>query len=203
MAGGEGGGDARAALDVAMERYAEGDAAAFGTVYDLLAPRLLAYFARQTRDRALAEDLTQQTLLQMHRARQTFVPGSAVTPWAFAIGRRLLIDSYRRRKHERRLVRDGGEEAASDARISLEGSPDEVFAANQMAARVSARIEALPEAQRVAYQLVRDDGLTMTEAAQVLGTSASAVKQRVFRTYEALRTTLGFGEGSDAGGSDS
>ena len=45
----------------------------------------------------------QQTLLQMHRARGSFIPGAAVMPWAFAIARRLIIDGARRRRIERRL----------------------------------------------------------------------------------------------------
>src|SRR5262245_58232460 len=87
-----------AALTEAMDRHADGDAAAFRTIYDLLVPRLKAFFS--TRDPSRAEDLVQQTLLQIHRARQTFVRGSDVYPWAYAIGRRLLIDAHRRKKFE-------------------------------------------------------------------------------------------------------
>src|SRR5689334_6443221 len=83
-----------------MNRYADGDAAAFQEVYDLVIPRLEALFHRRTRDRGCAEDLVQQTLLQVHRARRSFVRGSDVIPWIYAIGRRLLIDSRRRRRNE-------------------------------------------------------------------------------------------------------
>src|SRR5215470_9959828 len=84
--------------DAAMERYADGDAAAFAIVYDALAPRLLGLLRRQAPQ--YAEDLVQQTFFQMHLARGTFVRGAQVRPWAFAIARRLLIDRIRRRKHE-------------------------------------------------------------------------------------------------------
>src|SRR3981081_1794597 len=68
--------------DRAMERDAAGDDTAFGLVYDALAPRLYRYLVRQTRDRARAEDLLQQTLLHIHRARDRFIPGKEVSPWA-------------------------------------------------------------------------------------------------------------------------
>ena len=64
---------ARAEADVAMERYAGGDDASFGLVYDALAPRLFGYLLRQTRQRARAEDLLQQTMLHIHRARASFI----------------------------------------------------------------------------------------------------------------------------------
>ena len=83
------------AASAAMDRYACGQDAAFSDLYDLLAPRLSAFIGRRTRDRALAEDLVQQTFLQMHTARSHFCSGADVTPWAFAIARRLLIDTIR------------------------------------------------------------------------------------------------------------
>ena len=64
--------------DAAMDRYAGGDDTAFSDLYDLLAPRLYGYFLRQTRDADLADDLTQQTLLKIHRARGQFLRGAAV-----------------------------------------------------------------------------------------------------------------------------
>ncbi|HEY4156902.1 MAG TPA: sigma factor, partial [Polyangiaceae bacterium] len=73
-----------AVIDLAMERYAAGDDAAFALLYDSLAPRILGYLARRTRDRADAEDILQQTMLHVHRSREAFIPGSEVAPWAFA-----------------------------------------------------------------------------------------------------------------------
>src|SRR5215468_3689874 len=89
--------------DAAMERYARGDEAAFAELYDAIAPRLLGFLRKATRDAAAAEDLMQQTFLHMHRARGSFIPGAPVLPWAFAIARRLLTDQARRRRVERRL----------------------------------------------------------------------------------------------------
>ncbi len=92
--------------DAAMERYANGDEAAFAELYDAVAPRLLGFLRKALRDDSAAEDLMQQALLQIHRARGSFIPGAPVIPWAFAIARRLIIDSARRRRIERRLFAD-------------------------------------------------------------------------------------------------
>ncbi len=184
----------RSPLTAAMDRYADGDAAAFQDVYDLVAARLEAFFLRSTRDRGAAQDLVQQTLLQVHRARETFVRGSDAIPWIFAIGRRLLIDAQRRGKREVFFATHEQAAEALDARVSLDGSPDELCETRELATRAHAELVRLPEPQRAAYELVRLDGLSIAEAAEVLGTTAAAVKQRLYRAHEALRGALGIGD---------
>jgi RNA polymerase sigma-70 factor (ECF subfamily) len=177
---------ARAEVDVAMERYAAGDDAAYAAVYDALAPRLFGYLMRQTREQARAEDILQQTLLQIHRARSSFIPGAEVMPWAFAIARRLLVDSVRRGRRE--VLSADGE---PDPGASREPAADEIAQARQLARRLEVELSKLPPAQRVAFELVKNEGLSMAEAAQVLGTTVAAVKLRAHRAYEALRSALG------------
>ena len=186
--------DARSALTAAMDRHADGDEAAFGEVYDLLTPRLHGFFVRQTRDHARAEDLVQQTLLQMHAHRDSFVRGSDVVPWAFAIGRRLMIDARRRTKKEVLFATAEDDAAALDGRVSRDSGPEDVAAARQLAFEVERELSRLPEAQRTAYTLLRDDGLSVAQAAEVLGTTQTAVKLRAHRVYEALRAVLGAAE---------
>src|SRR5262245_61205531 len=86
--------------DAAMERYANGDNAAFAELYDAIAPRLVGFLRKATRDGVATEDLMQQTFLQIHRARGSFIPGAPVMPWALAIAKRLMIDGARRQRVE-------------------------------------------------------------------------------------------------------
>jgi RNA polymerase sigma-70 factor (ECF subfamily) len=172
--------------DTAMERYAAGDEAAFGLVYDMLAPRLYGYLYRQTRDRARSEDLLQQTLLHMHRARERFIPGAEVTPWAFAIARRLLVDTLRRGKREV-LAEDG----MPDPGASGAPGADDLLQARELHDRMERVLADLPPAQRVAFELLKKEGLSVAEAAAVLGTTVAAVKLRAHRAYAALRGALG------------
>jgi RNA polymerase sigma-70 factor, ECF subfamily len=177
------------AASSAMERYACGDARAFVVLYDLLEPRLSSFLSRRTRDPSHAEDLVQQTFLHIHRARSQFSAGSDVVPWAFAIARRLFIDSIRR--HVRECFSE--DQPVDEQRDSTppEESPDVLAGRQRLARRIDEELARLPEAQRVAFELVQRDGLSMAETAQVLGTTVAAVKLRAFRTYEALRAVLG------------
>jgi RNA polymerase sigma-70 factor (ECF subfamily) len=172
--------------DAAMTRYAAGEEAAFAIVYDELSPRLYGFLLRQTRDVARAEDVLQQTFLHMHRARDTFVRGSEVLPWAFAITRHALADSFRRGPRE--ILLDG---EPRDDRPAPGPGADELVAAQELARRIQEVLARLPEVQRVAFELVKQEGLSLAEAAQVLGTTVTAVKLRTHRAYEALRAVLG------------
>jgi RNA polymerase sigma-70 factor (ECF subfamily) len=180
----------RIALNDAMNRYADGDDAAFGEVYDGIAPRLLSFFMNQVRDTPRAEDLVQQTLLQLHAARRNYVLGSDVLPWAFAIGRNVLIDW--RRKHRREVLFSTAEDndAATDRHIERGLVPDGMAATKQLADLIRTEFHQLPESQRTAFDLVRGEGLSVAETAQVLGTTPMAIKLRVHRVCEALRAVL-------------
>ena len=183
----------RTPADMAMERYAAGDDAAFGLVYDALAPRLYGYLLRQTHDRARAEDLLQQTLLHIHRGRDRFIPGAEVTPWAFAIARRLLVDSVRRSKRE--VLTATGE----TDQPSTGPTADDLLHVSELTARVQDVLARLPPSQRAAFELIKHEGLSVAEAAAVLGTTVAAVKLRAHRAYEALRSALGDVAGLEGG----
>jgi len=178
--------------DAAMERYSNGDDTAFSDLYDALAPRLLGYLRKATRDGAAAEDLMQQTLLHMHRARGSFIPGARVMPWAFAIARRQLTDRIRRHRLERRLFSDvelDDEWMASDPGTASAGA-DEIAEVQRLQRQLQERLDALPDAQRAAYKLLHEEGLTLKGAAAELGTSVSVVKARARRAYQALRAVF-------------
>ena len=182
--------------NAAMDRYAAGDASAFPELYDALAPRLFQYLLKLARgDRARAEDLLQQTFLRMHDARGRFVSGSAVVPWAYAIARRLFVDAVRRDRKEdlSGLADDLVAGTASDG-----PTPEADVEARRMAVELAAELERLPANQREAFLLVRDEGLSMAEAALVLGTTVAGVKLRASRAYKALRAVLAL-QGSGPG----
>lgn len=185
-------GASRSALDRAMDRYADGDDAAFAVVFDELAPRLHRFALRETRSASAAEDVVQQALLQIHAARTRFVRGAAVLPWAYAIAGRLLIDGRRRAWREVPLPERGGGEAPGSAEPASEaGGADEALDVRRRDAELRGDLAALPEKLRRPFELVRLEGLTVAEAAEVLGISRGMVKIRAHRAGLALRAADG------------
>ena len=124
---------------------------------------------------------------QLHDARGRFLPGADVVPWAYAIARRLFIDGTRRRKRDH--LHDEYDEERSAAQNTAP-SGQAVAEARELSEALRAKLDALPPLQREAFRLVREEGLSMAEAAEVLGTTAAAVKLRAHRAYESLREVL-------------
>jgi RNA polymerase sigma-70 factor (ECF subfamily) len=86
-------------------------------------------------------------------------------------------------------VDDVGPVGVSPARTA--DRPEQVLEAQQLARRLAGALSRLPDSQRTAFELLKQDGLTLAEAAEVLGVTVTAVKLRAHRAYESLRAVLG------------
>jgi RNA polymerase sigma-70 factor, ECF subfamily len=173
-------------LDGIMERCATGDGRAFDELYRRGAQRIRGFLVRLSGDAALADDLTQETFVRIHRARGSFDAGAAALPWMFAIARNAFLD-HTRREQVRRASRA---HVSQPREAALDTQGDAVLAAREMLVVVRETLDALPMLQREAFVLIRFEGLSISEAAQILGASEAAVKVRAFRAYEALREAL-------------
>ena len=162
-----------------MEAYVAGSAEAFGLLYDQISPRLFGYLLRLTGQRDRAEDLLQVTFAKLHRARKSYLLGAPVLPWTFAIARRAFLDERRRRKSRR-------EDLSADGTLP----EPESEAPPAVSDALEAALRRLPENYREAIILTKLTGLSVAEAAQVLGTTPTAVKLRVHRGYNELRSSL-------------
>jgi RNA polymerase sigma-70 factor, ECF subfamily len=178
-----------------MQRYVDGDAAAFRALYAGVAPRLLGYLAKMTRDRAIADDLLQQTFLKVHRARAAWVQGADPIPWMYAIAHRTFLDEARRKSRAIVGVGQGDDlpEVAADFAGRAPGTAAEEGPDPERVRTALAALAALPDAQREAVVLTKLEGKSIAEAAQIAGTTAGAMKVRAHRGYVALRRALGGG----------
>jgi RNA polymerase sigma factor (sigma-70 family) len=168
--------------EVLMEAYIDGDADAFDMLYRKLSPNLFGYLLRLTRQRERAEDLLQVTFAKVHRARSSYLRGAPVLPWLLAIARRSFLD-------ERRHASSRTEDLSSDGNLP-EPRAEEPGVPADLSAALERALDTLPEAYREAIQLTKVSGLSIAEAAEVLGASETAVKLRVHRGYTQLRKEL-------------
>ena len=178
-------------LDTLMQRYAAGEDDAFERLYALLAPRLHRFCLRLTGRKAEAEDLLQDTFLRLHRARATYLGGASTLYWAFAIARSAHLDQLRRRR--RRPEELGlASDAAQDDRVSADErySPEAEARALYLLQIVTLELDNMSERNRTAYILIREEGLSVRQAASVLGTSTDVVKKRAHRAYEQIRAAV-------------
>ena len=183
-------------LERAMTRFAGGEDGALGDVYDLASPAVFTFLLRMCRDRSLAEDLTQETFLRIHRARGLYRVGAAVLPWAYTIARRLFLDAVRARRIEGKRAESPGDDDDAQPLVSRElaapgPSAEELLADVELARAVDQALGKLPETQATAFRLLKGEGFSVAEVATVMGTTKGAVKLRAHRAYLALRGHLG------------
>ena len=172
-----------AALAALMVAYQDGDAMAFESLYGEVAGAMLGYLRSLTRDAARAEDLLQETFLQVHRVRHTFERGRPVKPWLYAIARNVFL-MYRRAAG--RLARHEG---LADEELPDIPVPAEV---ESLADRDEVRkaLGRLPPDRREALLLHHVVGLSFQEVGAVLGLTAGAAKLRAHRGVVELRALL-------------
>ncbi len=169
-------------IEALMDRYVLGEPEAFEGIYRQASPRLFGYLLRLTRHRERAEDLVQVTFTKVHRARSSYMSGAPLLPWLLAIARRSFLDERRRYKVRREdLTHDGA---------LPEPSPETTHGEDDLSELLEAAIRKLPDAYAEAIQLTKITGLSTSEAAEVLGTTSTAVKLRVHRGYNILREEL-------------
>ena len=84
-------------LRLLMTRYQGGSLEAFEQIYGALAPSLRGYLTALTRNATLADDLVQDSFLQIHRSRHTYRADLPVRPWVFAIARHVWMMDLRTR----------------------------------------------------------------------------------------------------------
>lgn len=179
-------------LDALLERYAAGDDKAFEAIYRALSVPLYRFCLRLTSRRAEADDLFQETFFKLHRARATYAPGSNGLHWSYAIARSLYLSGLRywhRRPEQLGCVGDIVD--CEDIYVDDATTPESQVLAAHLVDILSLELGKMSEKNRTAYVLVKEEGLTVKDAARLLGASSDVVKQRVHRACEHLKAALG------------
>ncbi len=164
-----------------MREYQEGRFDAFDEIYAVLAPMLRRYLLAQCRDAARADDLVQETFLQIHRARHTFNPEFPLTPWAMAIARHVWL-MHRRTASRRPWESDDvtGMEMAVRAEAAS-------FADRADVRRALRKVAAPRRDAVIQHHLL---GFSFKEIAERAGIAETAAKLRSSRGVAQLRTLL-------------
>jgi RNA polymerase sigma-70 factor (ECF subfamily) len=166
-----------------MAAYQEGDLGAFEGLFRALRPSLQRYLSVLTRNRSRAEDLVQETFLQLHRSRRTYLPGRPVVPWVFAIARHVYLMEVRKRARLQRR-----EIAVDDPQPEMPVPPEAEGLAERE--RLQRALGQLPADQIEALTLHHVWGFTFGEIGATLGIRAGTAKVRAFRGMRRLKEIL-------------
>ena len=162
-----------------MERAQCGDRDAYGALLTDLASPLLRFLRRWIADPHELEDVYQDTLMALHRARHTYDPSRPFEPWLFAIAHHVAVDHLRYRVVH--MSREVLVEELPDSAVDLSLAPP----------RLEEMLDRLPPAQREAFEMLQLEGMSVADAAERVGITTGALKVRAHRAYKALRALLG------------
>lgn len=164
-----------------------GDGSAFDALFARWSAPLLRYLERMVRDPGLAEELTQEVFLRVHRARERYEPDARFSTWLFTIATRIAWNELRRPRHRHpHDALEGDPETGPLPLAADQPAADAVADARRTGALVERALAALPERQRAALWLAAVEGLSYAEVAAALETSERSVKALVHRARTAL-----------------
>jgi RNA polymerase sigma-70 factor (ECF subfamily) len=175
-----------------MLAYAAGDAAAFDALYARHRGGVYRYLLRQCRQGGVADELFQDVWMNLIRARASYAPTAKFTTWLYRLAHNRLIDHYRASALLTLVSAD--DEAHMDAIAALPGArgdEPQVHAENrELGERLRAAVAALPPAQREAFLLQQEGGLSLAEIAELTGVGTETVKSRLRYALAKLRGDL-------------
>jgi RNA polymerase sigma-70 factor (ECF subfamily) len=168
-----------------MLAYARGDQAAFRELFQRYAPMLLRLMQRTVSRAADAQDLVQQTFLQLHRARGDFRADMRVRPWILTIALNLARDLLRRRGRRPEV------EVEEETLPAPAATASHLVESKDVGRRVREALRELPREQREVIELHWFEQLSFTEIAAIVGATCGAARVRAHRGYATLRKRLG------------
>lgn len=178
-----------------MLRVKRGDRAAFAELVDKYRQPLLNFIFRTLRDESEAEDLAQTVFLQVFKSRARYKQTAKFSTWLFTIARNLCLNELRRRsRHPAESIEATRAEQDDLPRQPLEDqaqtAPPERLLRAELARKIEEALAGLPENQRTAILLCRQEELSYEEIAEVLCCSLSATKSLIHRGRETLKEKL-------------
>ena len=175
--------DEKADLETLMRLALAGDQRAYADLLQATARLLRPFLARRLSQSDAVEDLLQEILLSIHKARHTYDGKRPYRPWALAIAKFRLLDHLR--AHYADHLRQAIE--LSELEDIL---PEHVTESALTYESIEGEIDKLPEKQAAILRMMHREGYTAKEVAEKIGMNESAVKVAAHRAYKILKKKL-------------
>lgn len=178
-----------------MLRVKRGDTVAFTALVEKYKQPVINFIARMLRDETESEDLAQNVFVQVHKSAHRYKTSAKFSTWLFTIARNLCLNEIRRRSRHPTDSLDAPHPTQTDQPLhQFEDvktfSPPDTLLHGELAEKIEQALFELPENQRTAILLCRQDELSYEEIAEVLECSLSATKSLIHRGRETLKEKL-------------
>jgi RNA polymerase sigma-70 factor, ECF subfamily len=177
-----------------MLRVQGGDREAFETLMTRYRQPVMNLVYRILGDLNEAEDICQNVFVQVYKSAFRYRVSAKFSTWLFTIARNLCLNEIRRRSRHPTDSIDAQPEAEDHPSRDLldrrTPAPPEVLLQDELERKIQETLNDLPENQRTAILLCRQDELSYEDIAQVLNCSLSATKSLIHRARETMRRRL-------------
>ena len=178
-----------------MLRVQRGDMEAFEMLVERYKKPVINLIYRTLRDLTEAEDLAQNVFVQVFKSAHRYKATGKFSTWLFTIARNLSLNEIRRRTRHPAFSLDAPapdyEDLPSRQFEDLKSKvPTDSALQSELVEKIDEALASLPESQRTAIVLFRQDELSYEEISEVIGCSLSATKSLIHRGRETLRRKL-------------
>jgi RNA polymerase sigma-70 factor (ECF subfamily) len=178
-----------------MLRVKQGDSHAFAELVDKYKQPVMNLAFRMLRDATEAEDMAQNVFVQIYKSAHRYEVSSKFSTWLFTIARNLCLNEIRRRsRHPAESLDAPHPDQPDQPKHQFEDpktpSPPASLLQGELLEKIDQALSELPENQRTALILCRQDELSYEAIAEVLGCSLSATKSLIHRGRETLKEKL-------------
>ena len=178
-----------------MQRVKRGDEAAFQELVEKYKQPVLNLVYRILRDPTEAEDVAQNVFVQVFKSADRYRVEAKFSTWLFTIARNLSLNELRRRSRHPAESLEGANEPADEAparqfedKASV-SAPDQLLR-EELSFKVEEALASLPENQRTAILLFKEQEMSYEEISKLLDCSLSATKSLIHRGRETLKQKL-------------
>jgi RNA polymerase sigma-70 factor, ECF subfamily len=181
-----------------FQRYTSGNEDGFRVLMERYQPRIQGFLRKRLNDEERVADLTQDTFLRIHRARESYDPARKFSTWIHTIANNLLKNEFRNRSRRRETafseLRPDASASGAPARpvefASNAADPSREAYRSELRDAIDAAIEKMDEHHRIPFVMREVEDRTYEEIAEEIGIPVGTVKSRLNRARNSFRMLL-------------
>lgn len=181
-----------------FQRYTDGDPEGFRFLVERYEPRIQGFLRKRLNDEERVQDLTQDTFLRIHRARESYDPARKFSTWIHTIANNLLKNEFRNRSRRRETTfseirPDSSPTGAPSRPVEFPASgvdPERDAYRSELREAIDTAIERMDEHHRIPFVMREVEDRTYEEIAEAIGIPVGTVKSRLNRARNAFRMLL-------------
>ena len=164
-----------------FQQLALGDENAFEKIFHHYFPFIVSFIIKITHTQHTAEEIAQEVFLRLWKHREEFQQKSGLRAWLYKVAANLAFDHLKKEAHHNKLIlfynqRPGDYDDTSN-----------IIAFKESKLIIEAVVQKLPEQQKLAYKLSREDGLNHQEIADKMNISINTVKNHISKALQKIK----------------